>query len=295
MIKDREVPEQPYQIHIELDTKCNMKCVMCPIDSIQRGEKMTDKVVINLIHQIKQLNVGYVDFVNYGEPLLHKDFFKYCAMVTHLLGHRKLGIVTNGSMMNENIANWMMTLNPHFVIFSVDAFDKEIYEKVRVGADRDKIYANIEFYIEYLRNCEVLDIFKPRVVMTVGNYNEDEVSKVKEYWSKKDVILHVYRCTGRGGEKAYTCPNNNPCIVILDGMFILSDGRVVPCCEDWNGIEVMGDVHNNTLLEIWKGDKFKSFREKHLSGRKNESVLCRNCKTSMDRISHNIYEGYRDD
>ena len=36
------------------------------------------------------------------------------------------------------------------------------------------------------------------------------------------------------------------------------------CMEDFNNEIVLGDVHNNSLKEIWDGDEYKKFRKQHL-------------------------------
>ena len=46
-------------------------------------------------------------------------------------------------------------------------------------------------------------------------------------------------------------------------MSILCDGRVVPCCNDYDGELVLGDANEQTLKEIWNGEPYKMLRENH--------------------------------
>ena len=44
-------------------------------------------------------------------------------------------------------------------------------------------------------------------------------------------------------------------------MVILHDGRVVLCCLDFNGMQVVGDVNKNTIEEIWNSESYCKIRE----------------------------------
>ena len=47
----------------------------------------------------------------------------------------------------------------------------------------------------------------------------------------------------------------------------MADGNVVPCTQVSNNELVMGNVNENTLEEIWNGEKYKKFREMHVTGK----------------------------
>ena len=40
------------------------------------------------------------------------------------------------------------------------------------------------------------------------------------------------------------------------------NGDVVPCCYDLEGNEIMGNLKDNTMEEIWNGEKYKNFRKR---------------------------------
>lgn len=279
---------KPKQIHIEPMVQCNLNCIFCPINKIKERNILTERDVIDLIDQVANLQPEYLDFVNYCEPLLNPNFLKYMAIATFLLGEGHLGVVTNGTMMNGDIAAQLVLLRLKILIFSIDGYHKGIYEKVRLGANRDLVYANVEFYLDYLKQNRIVD-YPPSIVMTVCEENESDIPAFLEYWNQKEVIPRVYKCTGRGGEKAYTEPNDNPCSSILDGMWILSNGVVVPCCEDYSGMNPVGNIYENSLEEIWNCEAFWDFRIKHIERRKSEIPLCAQCRTSQDRWDHNLY------
>lgn len=297
MIIANAIPECPTQLHLEITDTCNLGCGFCPVHRMKRGPALSPDKWISVIKQTGSFreSVGYIDFVNYNEPLLCKHIWLYATSVSMTLGPGKLGFVTNGTIMSEDIACRIASMTPKQVVFSVDAFTAETYSRVRPLASgeedlglRDRVYANID---TYLKAMERLGLRHPPVIqMTVCDANHHEVNAFRDYWSKKDVAtVLTLNCTGRGGERSYGTPNNNPCSAILDGLWVLSDGQVVACCEDWNATDAVGNVLESSLMEIWNGDKIKRFRELHLSGRKCDIRVCKACHTSQDRQAHNVY------
>lgn len=290
MIVNNEIPQYPKQVHIEITTACSLSCFFCPIKAVRRnrGTPLTDDEIIGLIHQAADLQVDYIDFVNYGETLLHPKWFEFVILANVLMGTGKVGMVTNCTTMNDELVKQFVASSFCLLMFSVDGFSKECFESVRVGADRDKVYKNVEHYLNFLAEREIPGR-TPVVAMTVCEKNEQDVSAFSNYWRKRRVTTKVYRCTGRGGEKPFTKPNANPCAVILDGLWVLNDGRVTVCCEDWQGRYVVGNIRKDSLRDIWNNDAFWAFRKAHLERRKRDIPLCRDCQTSADIPAHNMY------
>lgn len=102
------------------------------------------------------------------------------------------------------------------------------------------------------RNCSKLDIHLELTPMLEEDIKED--------------------C---GGE---WCPNHNTrqCYLPWDMPFINKDGYVFPCCFA-DEANLMGNLTDNSFLEIWMGEKFYEFRSSLLSG-DNMPAICRNCR-----------------
>ncbi|MGE5420041.1 MAG: SPASM domain-containing protein, partial [Chloroflexota bacterium] len=61
------------------------------------------------------------------------------------------------------------------------------------------------------------------------------------------------------------------------------DGRVIPCCFDKDADHVMGNLADESFREIWRGEKFKDFRKKILTGRE-KIPICRNCTSGLSGV-----------
>ncbi|MFW5607577.1 MAG: SPASM domain-containing protein, partial [Campylobacter hyointestinalis] len=63
---------------------------------------------------------------------------------------------------------------------------------------------------------------------------------------------------------------------IYYSMTIMVNGDVVPCCHDACGKEVMGNLIEQNLDDIWNGEKFQNFRDKIHNEQKNIDI-CKLC------------------
>lgn len=68
-----------------------------------------------------------------------------------------------------------------------------------------------------------------------------------------------------------------PCVWPFLSMVVTVDGRVVPCCADYNAEIVVGDARKNSLQDIWDGDRFRQFRHSFFLGDSDLPSLCRRC------------------
>ena len=114
-----------------------------------------------------------------------------------------------------------------------------------------------------------LKLLKP--VAAINEY----VSTHPELKEKVTIVLRKPHeiLTSRGGD----APNrtnmqsygDETCALPFEQMIIRPDGKVSLCCNDPLGRNTLGDVNNNSLQEIWYGDKYKMVRQCIAEGRKN--------------------------
>ena len=74
-----------------------------------------------------------------------------------------------------------------------------------------------------------------------------------------------------------------PCLKILDEMFFYTNGNATICCWDVHERAVIGNVHEQTIEEIWQGYAARHLRALLDDGRRDLIHLCSRC---------NAYKGY---
>lgn len=72
-------------------------------------------------------------------------------------------------------------------------------------------------------------------------------------------------------------PLDVPCDAPLATMVITMSGNVVLCCNDYFETEVIGNVANYSLREIWCCEPFERFRSALSKGDRTASKLCASC------------------
>jgi len=280
------------RVHLEISTFCNSACRTCPHDKITRQKTINTAIARQIIIDdclIYQNTIELFEFHNYNEPLLTFDLFdEFASLVKEIYGDYKVGIVSNGSIMSHKIAIKLIRLKLAHIYFSIDGFSKEVFESHRVGLDRDRVYNNVDYFINMCQLMSDLtdEQILPYVSFVITDKNQHEKDLFRDYFSNRHCHFSFQDCDGRGSsvgkeQNLYNIFSEQPCDYALDGIYVLSNLDVVPCCIDWSGIEVMGNLAHQTVQEVVEGNKYQDFRDKHLTGRKREIKLCANCKTNM--------------
>jgi radical SAM protein with 4Fe4S-binding SPASM domain len=97
-----------------------------------------------------------------------------------------------------------------------------------------------------------------------------------EYKNFREINL-----TNRGGALPKLGVNDKmkffPCKIPLQLIVITKDGNVLPCFEDYFQKNIMGNINNNSLKEIWNNQKFVEFRKNLAIGLRYKYHACKDC------------------
>lgn len=218
----------------------------------RRGGVMSDELFHKIIRDGKEMGSRYfVPFLN-GEPFVFPKIWNWLDYM------QKEGVATalttNAEYVDpERLATYK---NIMIVYCSINAATKETYEKVMPGPDFDRVIKNVE------RLMTMDPPFRVRVAMVAVKDNEHEIDAFKSKWGKRTNVQPFKNWTGDKHDPLEKTGKRKPCKLIRRGMTILWDGRVVPCCMDYEGKLILGDVNKNTLQEIWNNSIW--LREAHL-------------------------------
>ena len=62
---------------------------------------------------------------------------------------------------------------------------------------------------------------------------------------------------------------------------VLADGDVLPCCRAIMGgnkkLEVLGNIKDQNLETIWKGERLSEIRKFHMRGESHKIKMCQYC------------------
>ena len=277
--KRRKIKDNPLPIRlwIELTSVCNLNCVMCLSKSIPKNER--GFMDFNLFKEIIDEAAGFVYDVylhHRGESLLHPDIFKMIKYAKE----RKIStrLHTNATLLNEEKSSLLLNSGLDFLSFSFDGYDKETYEGIRRGGPFEKTLANIMRFLKMKQNRKKSS---PFTVLTVIDFSSKEKEKLnQEKKKKKEFLSHfnsapldalrIRRPHNWGGEYRVNEGSLSrgllvrfvPCTFLWYALAIFWDGTALPCPQDFFGKLALGNVNQNSLIELWNSKKENFLREK---------------------------------
>lgn len=250
-----EIKDFPLNVLIETGNYCNLNCITCTNDKITRKRGYINTLLYRkIIDEIATENPYtrvWLDF--YGEPLLSR--FKLYFMIDYAKkkGLKNVCVNTNGTLIDEEMAEMLLDSNIDFISIDCDGFSKEVYEKIRVGADRDVVYKNIEHLLK--RKQERGDDIKIEIKAMEMAENQDEIDTIMTYWREKGAWTTKRRLITWGGScediSIDVKEDRIACGYAVGTCPITWQGDVVNCAVDVDASMIWGNINNSSIKEIW--------------------------------------------
>ena len=256
--------EIPLFANVEIETmnRCNGTCSFCPVnknDDMREFKKMPKELFEEIIFQLKEVNyTGSIALHSNNEPLLDKRIYEFAKITRQELPNSYIYLFTNGTLLDlDKFHDLMENLD----LMVIDNYSDEL-----------KLHQGVEEVYEYcLKNPEI----KKKVLI--------------------DMRLQNQILTSRGGQannRSNILKLKTTCLLPYNKIVVQPDGKVPLCCCDPFGKMILGDLNENSLVEIWQGEKFREIREKLYQkeyGRENIE-LCKECDAITLSISGIPYE-----
>ena len=174
------IDDFPPSIQIEITSVCNFRCVFCyQADKSFSNNKsgfmgyMEFELFKKIIDELEG-NVESITIASRGEPTLHKNFddiIKYTS--GKFLGSK---INTNASLLNEKKSHTILSSDIQSLVFSIDAPDKDLYERLRVNGKFEKTMKNIENFV----NIKEKHYPNSRLVTRISGVKVNEMQDIDE-------------------------------------------------------------------------------------------------------------------
>jgi pyruvate-formate lyase-activating enzyme len=278
-----EVPF-PTRFAVEVTASCNLACLMCHHPAMKRPKgRMPFELWQKCADQIAAVSPQthcWFSFV--GEPLLEPDLLLRFITYGKSIGLSSLNINTNGMLLSPQLAERILDSGVDLVVFGIDGFSRKTFEQIRVGANRDVVYSNVEHFLEARRARNK----GPEVQVQFIEMEENtvEIEEFSEYWLARGATLKLRNKLSWGGrfEAPLCLPKEEriACPWALTMMHVFWDGRVPRCSGDTEGEESVGSAWDEPLAILWQRLGF--YRAQHLNHRFDLlPERCQNCKDWM--------------
>lgn len=267
----------PWVVDVEATNVCNLKCQMCSRQIMQRPQGyMSEKTFKKILKDIGSRYCG-IRFIRWGEPFLNNNIVKFVKLAKEK-GY-PVHITNNGQIIKREQMEELVTMGLDSVIFSMQGATKEAYEKMRVNASYDKLEASVTTLNEIRGDNE-----KPfiQITSTMTNDSGDDIKSFKDKWSKlaDNVVIGKTHFSRLKKE----VPVYRECLEVLKKLSVNWNGDVTACCGDFDNMLVLGNIHKESLEEIWKGEKINAIRTMLANGMHKSLTLCSTCNHAYSEI-----------
>lgn len=128
---------------IEISSRCNLSCVMCPRSLGKSPTGGSGDIVLEAFDRLESLFPHLDDIVLswIGEPLLHPQLGRILERVRAYRAN--VHITSNGMLLDDEMAELLVSKGLDGLAISIDAADEQLYRQIRQGGDLDRVQENI--------------------------------------------------------------------------------------------------------------------------------------------------------
>ena len=273
------------RIYIELTNICGLSCSFCPERST-KNQIMELDIFDSIVSQASNYTKEIVCHVM-GDPLVLSDLSKYLDTI-HSYNMRAM-ITTSGFYISNHPSKTLLHPSIRQLNISLNSFNKN---NTKLTLD--------EYLSPILALCEEKLSSYPEPFLNMRLWNMDDAqsendfnSLVFEKLSKFFGVDVDYTKNAKGLRLAskillhfddyFEWPSlSNPiygngyCGGLDSHIAILSDGRVVPCCLDYQAVIELGNLQTQSLDEILGSSRVKNIRDGFACQKATEE-LCQRC------------------
>lgn len=280
------------EVRIETTNICNAACIMCPREKMERLEGVMEMDLFKkIVNESKALGATNVFLGGFGEPLMDPLLAERVRYVKALSMY--CNFISNGSLWDSDRAREFIEAGLDEVRFSFYGQTKKIYEEVHRGLNYEITRKNIHNLIE-LRNHMEKKTPAILVYFLILDNNRAQADTFREEWEGKADFIEIWEPhnfgDGRGfrdlnaPRKKQSCgrPKNGPLQFQYDGTFI-------PCCYDYAGQVILGDIREQSIPEVLRGERYEALRKAHEMEDYSNQPYCAQCDQLMEHPDALVY------
>lgn len=294
---------------IEINGGCNYTCQMCPQTNPDgstgaRGKNWLKKMPLDVfedyVAQCAEAGLNVVNLEGSGEPTLNRNLPEYVAIVKKY--GAKAFMFTNGFRMTGKLMHEVIDAGADFIRFSMIGYDQETYKQWMNSPHFNKTKDNLQETAAYAyMTSDSCVVATYHLILDNSNidYEVEQYKKIVDEAGVKTEIWKMHNWSGiydpsyeRMGKKKTCGRPFSPDIVIRAGGISGNTGAIHPCCQVLGRDDeaVLGHLSNNTLEEIWYGDKYNQLRKDHEMG--NWPSYCNDCDFLIDDPEVLVYTNH---
>ncbi len=275
----------PSVMMIENTNHCNAECVICPRELLSRERGFMDfslfEKIIREVSCLKRKPVIHLH--GFGEPMLD-SLLPERIRLAKAQGIKHTYIVSNASLLSPGMSGKIIDAGLDKMKISFYGTDEESYNATMKRLDFKAALQNVK---DFLRIRKEMRRRSPRLILQylATEANGGRIDEFRALWKplidkKAGDCLNFTALHNYGGGRGYNRMGGkiaSVCYFPWTSMSVLWDGRVVTCCMDSNGVQVVGDLNSQTARQVWTGPAATAVRDDFRKFRYDAYPVCRFC------------------
>lgn len=254
------------KIYIEITNSCNLNCSFC-IGNKRQYKFMSFSEFKIVLDKIKPYT-NYIYLHVLGEPLMHPDINKFIEYAYN--EGFNVNITTNGYLIDRLNTDKVRQINISLHSYNGSVVLSDYLNKIFLKIDEmDNTYFSLRVWVKNMFYDQIIDYLSSKYGVVVKD-------NFKNVQLKDNVYLNEFH------EFIWPDINNGfysesgKCYGLIDHIGILSDGTIVPCCLDSEGIINLGNIFKDDLSNVLESSRVNTMISGFKIGKKCEE-LCRHC------------------
>ncbi|MCP4549397.1 MAG: radical SAM protein [bacterium] len=271
---------------------CNYRCLICPLSKRAPGgvKIMAEELFEKILHDCTAIPT-LAAFMPYlmSEPLLDPHLPERIELARSYLPRARLFLVTNGSRLHGRLAERLVSGPLDELHLSINAWWPETVARLTGRKDwegiRERLLAAIRQAIS-ARGSDFIKVSVTRAGPVLGDDELAELSSAVESAGVRRLAVHERPVTRAGNVVIddWLPAVHHPAIcgchsVWTENMLhVLWDGRVIPCCHDYQARHVLGNLNRESIAEVWTGEGYRAFRRALCGAGAGQELICHHCE-----------------
>ncbi|TES90008.1 MAG: radical SAM protein [Candidatus Cloacimonadota bacterium] len=282
----------PATLLVELTNICNANCIYCGYRFMKRDKGiMKQKLFEKLIDEFDDKSGGDINLTGVvGDPLIDRNIVEKIKYSMAKKNIRNIKFSTNGILLQRIGVKKLLESGVNSILINIGGMDKETYKRLFGVDDFYKVYENVRKILLtnksmhgkvdltiVIKVISLEDVLKNKSCLSLKELAKECDARIifdniYDSWSgrisKKDMVDDMKLKMNR--EK------KEPCSLLYNTLSIMWNGDVVPCCRDIDGEVILGNILQQSIDEIWRGDILKNLRRSFTKG--SIPAICKKCE-----------------
>lgn len=309
-----------------LSENCNLKCLHCYQEN-HKPVQLKYEQLLDIYNQYKELlkklkMKGHINITG-GEPLCNPHLFKILELIKQDADNISFSLLTNGTLINEEIAKKIKSYNPYYVQVSLEGGKKTndyirgagTYKRIAQGIinlRKQDIFTSISFtatklnyrefpkVVKYARKYKVNNVWSDRYIPLGDSEDKDlalNFDETREYLNimnseRNKLMDKKHNITTISMYRALQFQMTNDfaygCTAGDTLLTVMENGDLVPCRRM---PIVVGNLLESNMYDLYKNNKIlKELREKKIPDECSDCEHSEMCRGGLKCLTYALYK-----